>query len=381
MEEADVVHHVTPSRSPAQLAWHKFRRNYPAVAASLILISFGFAAFFAYAFIPDDSRHANRILPAFARMKPGTTITYLEICPSDYSGAVADWFWGSTRPKRAIPLNMAGSWRMFGDSLEVETPGGLIRRFALTEFSAPTQSADVSGGNAPIIREVSVTALLGTDGQGRDIFSRLVLGARASLIVGALAVAVSLLLGVWIGSIAGFFRGWTDRAAMWLITVIWSLPTMLVVLLITFLFGRGITQLCLGIGLTLWVDVARMVRGEIFRIREMQYVEAAKALGFAPSRIILRHILPNLWSPILILSASNFAAAILVESGLSFLGMGLPVPVPSWGGMVQEGYSQMFFENTRWMAIVPGLTLVVCVVSLNLVANGLRDALDPRVRK
>jgi oligopeptide transport system permease protein len=218
---------------------------------------------------------------------------------------------------------------------------------------------------------------MGTDGAGRDVFSRLLLGARVTLGVGFMAVLVSLFLGLLMGSLAGFFRGWVDQVVMGFTSVIWSIPTLLLAIALAYGLGKGTWQLFLAIGAGTWVEVARIVRGQIFSLREMQYIEAAKALGYSNLRTILRHLLPNTTGPLIIIAAANFAAAVLVESGLSFLGVGVQPPAPSWGGMIREGYTQVMFDSGAWLAIFPGLAIVLVVISLNLVGFGLRDAFDP----
>jgi peptide/nickel transport system permease protein len=219
---------------------------------------------------------------------------------------------------------------------------------------------------------------MGTDGAGRDLLSRLILGSRVTLGVGFMAVLVSVLLGLVLGSLAGFFRGWVDQLVMGFTSVVWSIPTLLLAIALAFGLGKGTWQLFLAIGASSWVEVARIVRGQIFSIREMQYVEAAKALGYRPFRTIVRHVLPNVSGPLIIMAAANFAAAVLVESGLSFLGVGVQPPTPSWGGMIREGYTQVMFESGAWLAVFPGLAIVLVVISLNLVGFGLRDALGKR---
>jgi peptide/nickel transport system permease protein len=222
---------------------------------------------------------------------------------------------------------------------------------------------------------------LGSDASGRDVLSRLILGTRVSLGIGLMAVLVSLLLGVSLGALAGFFRGWVDRVIMWFVSVVWSIPTLLLAIALAFVLGKGTWQLFVVIGISSWVEVARLVRGQIFAIREQQYVEATQALGYRWPRVILRHILPNLLSPLIIVAAANFASAILMEAGLSFLGVGVQPPAPSWGSMIKDGYAQIMFDSGIWLAILPGLAMILVVISLNLVGFGLRDALDPKQRQ
>ena len=162
---------------------------------------------------------------------------------------------------------------------------------------------------------------------------------------------------------------------MWLINVIWSIPTLLLVFAVTLLLGKGFWQVFIAVGLTLWVNVARLVRGQILSVRELEYVEAAKALGFSHVRIIFRHILPNIMGPVMVIAASNFASAIVIEAGLSFLGVGVQPPQPSWGLMIKENYNFIITSNPM-LALAPGFAIMLLVLSFNLLGNGLRDALN-----
>jgi ABC-type dipeptide/oligopeptide/nickel transport system permease subunit len=220
---------------------------------------------------------------------------------------------------------------------------------------------------------------LGTDKYGRDILSRLIIGTRVSLSVGLITVLISLTVGIVLGAMAGYFKGRTDNIVMWLINVIWSIPTLLLVFAITLLLGKGFWQVFIAVGLTMWVNVARLVRGQVLVTRELQYVEAGKALGFSDVRIIARHILPNIFGPILVIAASNFASAIVIEAGLSFLGVGVQPPQPSWGLMMKENFNFIITQNPM-LAFAPGFAIMLLVLAFNLLGNGLRDALNVRGR-
>ena len=221
----------------------------------------------------------------------------------------------------------------------------------------------------------SQTFWLGTDRFGRDILSRLIVGVRVSLAVGLITVLISLTLGVILGCIAGYFRGFADDIIMWLINVIWSIPTLLLVFGITLALGKGFWQIFIAVGLTMWVSVARLIRGQVIALREMEYIQAAKALGLKDIRIIVRHILPNVLGPVIVIAASNFATAIIVEAGLSFLGVGVQPPQPSWGLMIKENYNFIITHNPM-LALAPGIAIMILVLAFNLLGNGLRDALD-----
>jgi peptide/nickel transport system permease protein len=195
--------------------------------------------------------------------------------------------------------------------------------------------------------------------------------------VGGIAVIISLLIGISLGSAAGYFGGRTDKIIMWFINVVWSIPTLLLVFAITLVLGKGFWQVFIAVGLTLWVNVARLIRGQVMSIRELEYIEAARALGYSDFRIISRHILPNIMGPVLVLASSNFATAIVLEAGLSFLGVGVQSPQPSWGLMIKENYNFIITHNPL-LAIIPGLAIMILVLAFNLLGNGLRDALDVR---
>jgi peptide/nickel transport system permease protein len=216
---------------------------------------------------------------------------------------------------------------------------------------------------------------LGTDKFGRDILSRLLVGTRVSLGVGCIAVLISLTIGIFLGAVAGYFRGFTDEAVMWLVNVIWSVPALLLVFAITLALGKGFWQVFIAVGLTMWVSVARIIRGQVMALRELQFVEATRALGFGHARTVVRHILPNILGPVMVVAASNFATAIVIEAGLSFLGVGVQPPQPSWGLMIKENYNFIITHNPL-IALAPGFAIMLLVLAFNLLGNGLRDAMD-----
>jgi peptide/nickel transport system permease protein len=219
------------------------------------------------------------------------------------------------------------------------------------------------------------TYWLGTDKYGRDLLSRMLVGIRISFSVGFISVLISLVLGIFLGSISGYYGGKIDAIVMWLINVTWSIPTLLLVIAITLALGKGFWQVFIAVGLTMWVEVARVVRGQVMSVKSSQYVTAARALGFKNQRIITKHILPNIMAPVIVISAANFAAAILIESGLSFLGIGAQPPTPSWGAMIKDHYSYIILGKA-YLAIIPGLGIMSLVMAFMLVGNALRDALD-----
>ena len=217
--------------------------------------------------------------------------------------------------------------------------------------------------------------LMGTDKFGRDFFSRIIYGMKVSLTIGFLSVLISLAVGIFLGSISGFYGGNIDKAIMWLINVTWSIPTLLLVIAISLAIGKGFNQVFIAIGLTMWVDVARIVRGQFMSLKEKEFVEAGEVLGYKSSRLIVKHILPNILSTILVISTANFSAAILLESGLSFLGLGAQPPVPTWGSMLRDHYYFIFMDKS-YLAIIPGLFIMTLVLSFINLGNGLRDLLD-----
>ena len=223
------------------------------------------------------------------------------------------------------------------------------------------------------------TFWLGTDRAGRDMLSRLLYGTRISLSIGFVAVLISLFLGISLGSLAGFFGGMIDGVIMWFISVVWSIPGIMLVIAISMaLQSRGVWVAFVAVGLTMWVEVARVIRGQIMAIKEKLYVEAARAFGISNFRIVYFHILPNILGPIIVLATVNFASAILLEAGLSFLGLSVQPPTPSWGVMINEGFQAIGTKNSWHLVLFPGLAICIMVLSFNLFGNGLRDAFDPK---
>lgn len=404
------VHKDLSAVSPATQAWRRFRRNSTAMFGLIIILTACLVAILGYLITPDKTPWANDQKPELHILEPGTQVRLLKVKKNqtieptgffstmlfgraadfetysavsyDFKGAdiVVEEFTGN------LPNNGGRSSFNIADVTHALNTGHTVVYDSLKQ----TLSFYEIGKTSPTVKKVSElrslvekehlevrTYLLGTDLLGRDLLSRLLIGTRISLSVGLVSVAISLLIGVVLGALAGYFRGRTDAFIMWLINVVWSLPTLLLVIAITLALGRGITQVFIAVGLTMWVEAARIVRGQILSLREKEFVEAGRALGFKSGRIIFRHILPNVMGPVIVIAASNFAGAILTEAGLSFLGIGAQPPVPSWGEMVNAHHGYILMDKA-WLAFIPGAAIMLLVLSFMLVGNGLRDALDTR---
>jgi peptide/nickel transport system permease protein len=219
---------------------------------------------------------------------------------------------------------------------------------------------------------------LGTDQFARDVLSRLLYGARISLLIGFVSVGISVTIGTLVGAIAGFLGGWMDSVLMRVVDVVISFPQLVLLITIIAFFEPSIFLIVAVLGLTLWPNTARIVRGEVLSLREREFVQAAIALGYSKRRIILRHLIPNALAPVIVAATLGIGQTIVLEAGLSFLGLGVQPPTPSWGTMVADGRNVLL--NAWWLSTFPGLAIVFTVLSFNLVGDGLRDALDPRLR-
>ena len=225
----------------------------------------------------------------------------------------------------------------------------------------------------------SIDHLMGTDGLGRDVFSRMLYGAQISLLVGFVAVGIATFIGVCLGALAGFYRGWVDSLIMRFVDIMLSIPTFFLILAVIAFLTPSIWNIMIVIGLTSWMGVTRLVRAEFFSLRQREYVLAAETMGSNHFSIIIKHLLPNSMTPIIVSSVLGIASAVLVESGLSFLGLGVQAPTASWGNILTDG--KEYIQFAWWLSLFPGLAILITVLGYNLLGEGLRDVLDPNRKR
>ncbi|MEC5147497.1 ABC transporter permease [Chitinophaga sp. 212800010-3] len=369
-----------------QSFWKRLYRNKGAVAGLIVIILAVFVSIAAYYIAPDHTANANRMVLEVEGQHPGFRIAMLAV-PNGQAATKTSFLQrlisGTTSNMTWVPMR---SWQFRDSTLViqryVDESTGREEIYPLAKLWS--NQPEVSGLSLAALKEKTIherisprTYWLGTDKFGRDILSRLIIGTRVSLGVGGVAVIISLSIGVLLGAVAGYFKGRTDDVVMWLVNVVWSMPTLLLVFALTLALGKGFWQVFIAVGLTMWVGVARIIRGQVLALRELEYVEAARALGYGHVRIIVKHILPNIMGPVMVVAAGNFATAIVVEAGLSFLGVGVQPPQPSWGLMIKENYNFIITHNPL-LALAPGIAIMILVLAFNLLGNGLRDAMDVR---
>lgn len=399
------------SESLSAQTWRRFKRNKLALAGLFFILFACLISILGYLITQDKTPYANDQKPELHIKEPGFSVQFLQVTRNEVyeePGLFEKMIFGRSDPYATYTLH---DFKFKGPFIEVEEytgnhPNhGAISRFNLANVAyALNNSLSIHydslkqtltffeiGADKPLTKSiaelqklvqekfiVSKHFPLGTDQLGRDLLSRLIIGTRISLTVGLISVIISIFIGILLGALAGYFRGNTDIVITWLINVVWSIPTLLLVIAITLVLGKGVTQVFIAVGLTMWVDVARIVRGQVLSIREKEFVEAGRALGYKNSRIIFRHILPNVMGPVIVMAASNFAAAILTEAGLSFLGIGAQPPIPSWGEMINAHHGYILMDKA-YLAFTPGIAIMLLVLSFMMVGNGLRDALDTRM--
>lgn len=348
------------------------------MAGLIIIVLSVLTALLGYLIMPDGSPNANNMSLPLSLKKPGSKFTLLLIPKPDAvsnTGFFAGIIAGTPSPNQEIPIT---GYHIKADSL-------IVNEYLSDEDKPERKAYHLSvlsknhnkTNSVELVKEhiKTRTFWLGTDIYGRDLLSRVILGTRISLAVGMMAVFISLLVGVTIGALAGYYGSKVDAALSWLMNILWSLPALLLVIALSFALGKGLWQIFIAVGLSMWVEAARLVRGQVISLKQAEYIEAARALGYNNRRIIWRHILPNMAGPVLVIAASNFASAILLEAGLSFLGFGAQPPVPTWGGMIREHYGYIVMD-AAYLAIIPGLAIMLMVYAFNLVTTGLRDAFD-----
>ena len=348
----------------------KFKKDLWAVFSTLYIFSLIIVAIFAYQIAPDSTSNANQMHLSIHSKPPGFKVNMFVLPNENTFTNKKSFFFGDVNSRTEIPIQ---DYKIQSNGIEIQPYGSSSDYFEFVEASKLKIPPNELSNNKKHFEEKIF--FLGTDKYGRDLLSRLIIGSRISLCIGLVAVLISLIIGVFLGALAGFFGGYLDKGIVLLINVFWSIPTLLMVIAITLALGRGFWQVFIAVGLTMWVEVARVVRGQVMTLRQKTFVQAAQTLGYGKVRIIWHHILPMLIPPLIVISASNFASAILIESGLSFLGIGAQPPVPSWGGMVKDHFRYLLLGKP-YLTLLPGLAIMSLVLAFMTLGNSLRDILD-----
>tara|TARA_B100000953_G_scaffold26652_2_gene21632 strand:- start:4727 stop:5800 length:1074 start_codon:yes stop_codon:yes gene_type:complete len=345
----------------------KFINKHFGILLSLTFIFFCLLiSIFSYFIIPDDSQYSNQMHLSIHSMPPGFKAYILEIPnSSNFNESYLNIkFFGKKFPNKEIVTN---NYNFLDEGIEYENYNQekLIVKYDLFPSNLSKQEIEK--------KYISQRKFIfGTDSFGRDVYGRIVLGTRVSLSIGFIAVLISLIIGLSIGILGGYYGGLVDKIVMTIINIFWSIPTLLLVIAISIALGKGFWQVYLAVGLTMWVEVARVVRGQVISEKNKDYIVATKVLGYSDMRIFIKHLLPNILGPILIICAANFAAAILIESGLSFLGIGTQPPIPSWGSMIKDNY-QFIILGKAYLAFIPGISIMLLVTSFMFLGNSLSD--------
>ncbi len=352
------------------VVYKKFLKDLWALFSVVYIISLVLVAIFAYQIAPDSTSNANQMHLSIHSKPPGFKVDMLVLQAKIPPSHNKSFFSGEVNNRIEIPIQ---DYKIRSDGAEIQPYGSPLDYYEFIDASKLQSPLSESSFQKEHLEDKKF--LLGTDKYGRDLLSRLIVGSRISLSIGFIAVFISLLIGIILGALAGFFGGYLDRGIVWLINVFWSIPTLLMVIAITLALGRGFWQVFIAVGLTMWVEVARVVRGQVLTLKEKTFIKAAQTLGYGKTRIIWHHILPLLIPPLIVISAANFANAILIESGLSFLGIGAQPPVPSWGGMVKDHFRYLLLGKP-YLTLLPGLAIMSLVLAFMTLGNSLRDILD-----
>ena len=321
---------------------------------------------FSYLIIPDKTRNANTMNLNIQSVKPGFKVQSLSL-PSKKNKKLSEYVFGSDY---SIEQYAIKNYRFSSDSIYFTLYSKYEDYNDELSISLARYKNNVQDIQSYIVDNFISEKIFyfGTDLYGRDLFSRVILGTRVSFSIGLMAVLISTVLGLFFGCLGGYFGGTIDKLVVYLINVFWSIPTLLLVIAISLSLGKGFWQVYIAIGFSVWVDVARLVRGKVISEKAKDYIVASKILGFNNFRIIIYHIVPNILGPLLIIAAANFASSILLESGLSFLGIGTQPPVPSWGYMIKENYQYIILGNA-YLAFIPAFFLVLLVSSFMFLSN------------